>query len=149
MIDGAGDSKNRATTFASVRFQMALALFHPASLFDVARDKLPWDERMAAFVGKVKVEAADDLESHYPTCWPASVVVDADGSSITRTVLDTPGDPASPLSAGALTDKAHRVLDPMIGADACAGWLEAAVAGWDRGLNDPKAARLSELLKPV
>ena len=149
MIEGAGDSKNRATTFASVRFQMALALFHPNSLFDVARDKLPWDERMAAFVGKVKVEATDDLASHYPARWPASVVVDAEGTSVTKTVLDASGDPASPLSATALADKAHRVLDPMIGADACTGWLDAAATGWDKGLNDPKAARLEELLKPV
>ena len=149
MIEGAGDSKNRATTFASVRFQMALALFHPNSLFDVARDKLPWDERMAAFVGKVKVEAADELAAHYPAHWPASVVVEAEGTSVTRTVIDALGDPASPLSEAALTDKAHRVLDPMVGADACKGWLDAAAAGWDKGSHDPKAALLGELLRPV
>jgi 2-methylcitrate dehydratase PrpD len=149
MIEGAGDAKNRATTFASVRFQMALALFHPASLFDVARDKLPWDERMAAFVGKVKVEVADELASYYPARWPASVVVDAEGSLITRTMLDSPGDPVCPLSEASLVDKGHRVLDPMIGTDACTGWLDAATAGWDKGLHDPAATRLSGLLTSV
>lgn len=146
MIDAAGDRNNRATTFASVRFQMALAMFRPESLFDVARDNMPWDEEMTAFAGKIKVEPWDDLASHYPTRWPASVVVDADGESITRTMLDSPGDPECPLGDAAVAAKAHRVLDSMIGSDACTAWLDAAAVAWDRGLRDPTAARLGELL---
>jgi 2-methylcitrate dehydratase PrpD len=126
MIGGPIDPGNRATTFASVRYQMALTLFRPDSLYDVVREGMPLDEPMARFMEKVSVERDDALAAGYPRRWPGKVVVDAGGQTIERTVLDAPGDPGARLDDVAVSDKAARVLDPAVGAEARTDWIKAA-----------------------
>jgi 2-methylcitrate dehydratase PrpD len=143
MIDRRADRESRSSTFAGVRYQMALLAYHPDSLHDVARDKLPWDERMVAFMDKVRVERDESLLHHYPTRWPASVTVETPVGEIERTIVDAPGDPGRSFDATALASKAHKVLDPLYGASETAEWLEQA-----RGaLKDfHQTARLAERL---
>jgi 2-methylcitrate dehydratase PrpD len=129
MIGGAVDVANRSTTFSSVRYQMALALFHSESLYDIDRAQLPLDAAMKAFMDKVTVEADEGLARVYPQCWPATVAVDIGDKTIENTVMDAPGDPGARLDERAVLDKAQRVLDPVIGAGERKAWLEAAMAG--------------------
>jgi 2-methylcitrate dehydratase PrpD len=147
MIGGNVDINNRATTFASVRYQMALALFHPESLYDIERERLPLDERMTAFMGTIKVEADEALAAHYPTRWPATVVVDAGGRPIERTVLDATGDPGRPVDDRVLADKAARILDPLVGAKERDAWLDAASACVTDGADQRGWQRLKTLVE--
>lgn len=131
MIGANVDINNRATTFSSVRYQMALALFHPESLSDIERESLPFDERITRFMAAITVEADESLAPHYPARWPATVTVDVGGTPIERTVLDAPGDPDRPFDDKALADKAGRILNPLVGAKECDAWLDAASASLD------------------
>ena len=146
MISAAVDVANRSTTFASVRYQMALALFHPEALYDIERGRLPLDARMNAFMATVKIEPDESLASGYPSRWPATVVVDAGGAPIERTVMDALGDPGNRLDDDEVADKAMRILDPIVGAEERAAWLEAASAGIETGGMDGAWERLKTLM---
>lgn len=124
MIDRRADRESRSSTFASVRYQMALAAYHPDLLYDVARHQVPWDERMIEFMSKVRVER-DDLH-YYPTRWPASVTVETGAGQIKNTIVDAPGDPGRSFDATALAWKAHKVLDPLYGAVETTEWFAQA-----------------------
>ena len=124
MIGGEVDIGNRATTFSSVRYQAALALFHPASLYDIERDRLPLSAAMKAFMSKVTIEVDEKLARHYPVCWPAAVVVDVDGNLSEQTVLAAPGDPDRRFTDSQVADKAAHVLDAAIGPRKRSEWLE-------------------------
>lgn len=147
MIGAPVDAQNRSTTFASVRYQMALALFHPESLYDIERDRLPLDARMETFMATVHIEADDSLAAAYPIRWPAKVVVDADGASVEHTVLDAPGDPGRRFDDRALADKAGRILDPVIGVAERTAWLDAASAVLRGGAGERAWERLKMLMR--
>ena len=134
MISDAPDVTNRGATFTSVRYQIALAALHPDRLFDIDRADMPLDGRMTALMNKIAVAADPALAIHYPHRWPARVAIQDAGGARDATVLDAPGDPGRRLDEAAFADKARRVLDPVIGADARADWLANAV----RALDDPK-----------
>jgi 2-methylcitrate dehydratase PrpD len=126
MIDSKADPANRATTFSSVRYQMALALFAPRALDDVAREQMPWTPEMAAFMDKVTVTADGKLDDAYPRRWPAEVTVETAAGTMTRRLMAPLGDPETALDDGALADKARRMLSPAFDAAEIDGWLRAA-----------------------
>ncbi|MGE5537966.1 MAG: MmgE/PrpD family protein [Gemmatimonas sp.] len=128
MIGGAVDPNNRTTTFSSVRYQMALALFRPASLYDVAREQMPLDDTMKAFMAKVTIEGDDDLAPEYPRRWPGKVAADVGGRTVERTVLDAAGDPGARFGDDELATKAARILDPVTGSAGRGALLDAASA---------------------
>jgi 2-methylcitrate dehydratase PrpD len=125
---------------------MALALLHPASLYDIAREGLPLDERIVRLMAAITVEGDESLSAYYPSRWPATVVVDAGGAPIERTVLDAPGDPGRPFDDRALVDKAGRILDSLIGAEECRAWLDAASGCLDDGAGGRGWERLKTLM---
>ena len=63
------------------------------------------------------------LEAFYPQHWPAEVEVEAGGEVFRRRVVAAAGDPERPLGRADIDEKAHRVLDPLLGAARVDEWL--------------------------
>jgi len=126
MIDSQADPTNRSTTFSSLRYQMALALFAPRSLYDIARERMPMTPEMIAFMAKVTVAADSALDSHYPRRWPAEVMVETGKGQVTRRLIAAPGDPESAFGEAALADKAQRMLSPTLAKGEIDAWMRTA-----------------------
>jgi 2-methylcitrate dehydratase PrpD len=73
---------------------------------------------VARFAGKVEVVADATLATFYPQHWPAEVEIEADGKVYRRRVVAAAGDPERPLRRADVNEKGHRVLDPLLGAEA-------------------------------
>jgi 2-methylcitrate dehydratase PrpD len=128
----------RTTTLVSAARQLALLTFDPARLYDVDRGEAITDPAILTFEAKVEIVADAALAQYYPQNWPAEVeVVGTDGSTRRELVIAAPGDPGRPLDQDALDDKAHRLLDPLIGRDGAAGLIGIA----RRGLEDESGCR--------
>jgi 2-methylcitrate dehydratase PrpD len=113
----------RQSTMVSVAHQIALAALAPQRLYDVDRSTPQPDAAVADLSAKIEVVPDVTLEQFYPRHWPAEVEVDAGGKTFRRRVVAAAGDPEHPLDRDALDDKAHRVLDPLLGAARVDGWL--------------------------
>jgi 2-methylcitrate dehydratase PrpD len=138
MISLKAQDQVRTTTLVSVARQLALLAYDPARLYDVDRGKPPTDPAVASFEAKVTIAAEPELSRYYPGHWPAEVeIAGTDGSSSRELVVAAPGDPDRPLDSAAVDDKAHRVLDPLIGHDAATKLVAIA----DRGLDDEPGCR--------
>jgi 2-methylcitrate dehydratase PrpD len=143
MIATPAQAGARQSTMVSVAHQLALAALAPQRLSDVDRSAPHEDEAVRAFAAKVEVVPEPALEAFYPQHWPAEVEVDAGGTTLRQRVVEAAGDPEHPLDAAAVTAKAHRVLDPLVGSDRAAEWLKLA----DAVLDDRAACRsLAEAL---
>jgi 2-methylcitrate dehydratase PrpD len=127
----------RQSTMVSVAHQLALAALAPQRLSDVDRSSPHEDAAVSAFAAKVEVTADAALDAFYPQHWPAEVEVQAGGTVVKQRVVEAIGDPEHPLDAAAVADKAHRVLDPLVGSSHTAEWLKLA----DGGLDDRAACR--------
>ncbi len=121
----------RTTTLVSAARQLALLAYDPARLHDVDRGAAVADPAIRAFEAKVEIVAEPALTQYYPQHWPAEVeVVDTDGSTRRELVVAAPGDPDRPLGEDALDDKAHRLLDRLIGRDGAAKLIGIARGGF-------------------
>ncbi|HEY6255366.1 MAG TPA: MmgE/PrpD family protein, partial [Xanthobacteraceae bacterium] len=106
----------RTTSLVSAARQLALLACDPARLYDVDRSQAVTDPAIREFEAKVAIVAEPALAQYYPGAWPAEVeVMGTDGSTRCERVIAAPGDPARPLDDQALDDKAHRLLDRLIG----------------------------------
>jgi 2-methylcitrate dehydratase PrpD len=138
MIGLKAQDQVRTTTLVSAARQLALLAFDPARLYDVDRGAAITDPAILAFEAKVEIVADAALAQYYPHDWPAEVeVVGMDGSTRRELVIAAPGDPGRPLDQDALDDKAHRLLDRLIGRDGAAGLIGIA----RRGLADESGCR--------
>jgi 2-methylcitrate dehydratase PrpD len=116
MISTKAQDGVRTTTLVSVARQLALLAHDPARLYDVDRSAPVTDQAIRSFEAKVTILAEPSLAQYYPSQWPAEVeVIGTDGSTRHERVIAAPGDPSRPLDDGALDDKAHRLLDHLIG----------------------------------
>ncbi len=113
----------RQSTMVSVAHQIALAVLAPQRLYDVDRSAAGEDPAVAGLAAKIEVVPEATLEQFYPQHWPAEVEVDAGGQTLRHRVVAALGDPEHPLDAAAIDDKAHRVLDPLLGAARVDEWL--------------------------
>jgi 2-methylcitrate dehydratase PrpD len=128
----------RTTTLVSAARQLALLAHHPARLYDVDRSAVVTDPATLSFEAKVEIVADPALAQYYPLNWPAEVeAVGTDGSVRRERVIAAPGDPDRPLDQVALDDKAHRLLDRLIGRDGAANLIGTA----RRGLDDEAGCR--------
>jgi len=106
----------RTSTLVSAARQLALLACEPARLYDVDRSEALTEPAILRFEAKVEIVADAALTQYYPAHWPAEVeVTAADGATMRELVIEAPGDPGRPLGDDGLDDKAHRVLDPLIG----------------------------------
>lgn len=113
----------RQSTMVSVAHQIALTALGSERLYDVDRSAPQADAAVAELSGKIEVVPDAALEEFYPQHWPAEVEVEAGGQSFRRRVVAADGDPEHPLGRAAIDDKAHRVLDPLLGAARVDEWL--------------------------
>jgi 2-methylcitrate dehydratase PrpD len=113
----------RQSTLVSVAYQIALAALAPERLYDVDRSTPTVDTDVMQFAEKVEVISDTGLESFYPQHWPAEVEVEADGKTFRHRVVAAAGDPEHALGRGDVKEKAHRVLDRLIGAAHVDQWL--------------------------
>jgi 2-methylcitrate dehydratase PrpD len=122
----------RTTTLVSAARQLALLACDPARLYDVDRSAAVTDPATLGFEAKVEIVADAALAQYYPHDWPAEVeVVGQDGSTRRELVIAAPGDPGRPLDQEALDDKAHRLLDRLIGRDGAARLIGVARRGFE------------------
>jgi 2-methylcitrate dehydratase PrpD len=120
----------RTTTLVSAARQLALLACDPARLYDVDRGA-PVGDDVLRFEAKVEIVADAALTQYYPESWPAEVeAVGTDGSTRRERVIAAPGDPSRPLDDHALDDKAHRLLDPLIGRDGASRLIGIASDGF-------------------
>jgi 2-methylcitrate dehydratase PrpD len=113
----------RQSTMVSVAHQIALAALAPQRLYDIDRSTPHADADVTKLSAKIEVLSEAALEESYPQHWPAEVEVEAGGQSFRRRVVEAAGDPEHPLGRAAIDDKAHRVLDPLLGTDRVDEWL--------------------------
>jgi 2-methylcitrate dehydratase PrpD len=123
MIATRAEPGARQSTLVSVAYQIALAALAPERLYDVDRSTPRAEDAVVQFAAKVEVMPEPMLESFYPQHWPAEVEVEAGGKILKRRVVAAAGDPEHPFGRAAIDDKAHRVLDPMLGVARVDEWL--------------------------
>jgi len=131
MIASRAEPGARQSTMVSVAHQIALAALDAERLYDVDRSAAKADADVSEFAGKVEVIADVRLDAYYPQHWPAEVDVEANGEVHQQRVVEAIGDPEHPLDRAGILTKAHRVLDPLIGNDGTAEWLETTGAALD------------------
>ena len=131
MISTRAEPGARISTIVSVAHQIALAALAPERLYDVDRSSPNGDAAVAEFAAKVEVIADATLEAFYPQRWPAEVEVEAGGEVLRQRVVAASGDPEHPLDAAGIGDKAHHVLDPLVGRQRAAEWLKISSAALD------------------
>ena len=121
-------TKGRVERIINTTYQFALAAYHPELIDDVVRPDHSQDADIAAFMPKVEIAADPELASYFPKVYPARVEAKLkNGETASILVTDALGDPARPLSDGALLAKFHRLADPAIGAGAAEGLAKAAL----------------------
>lgn len=123
MIATRAEAGARQSTLVSVAHQIALAACAPAGLFDIDRTGA-FDPAAVSFPAKVEVIADRELAAFYPRHWPAAVEIEAGGRTLQSRIVEAHGDPERPLGEREIDIKAHKVLDPLVGAAAAAEWLQ-------------------------
>lgn len=140
MISTRAEAGARQSTMVSVAYQMALAALKPHALYDVDRTTPTIDAEVRQFSAKVEVAPDAALEPFYPLYWPAEVEIEADGKTARRRVVAAAGDPDNPLGGADIDDKAHRVLDSLIGAACVDEWLSMCHGALDGNAECQKIA---------
>ena len=123
MIATRAEPGARQSTMVSVAHQIALAALKPDRLYEVDRSSPTAEVDVLQLSAKVEVVPTPALELFYPQHWPAEVEIVADGTSHRRRVVAAFGDPEHPLGSADIDQKAHRVLDPLLGARDVDAWL--------------------------
>jgi len=123
MIATRAEPGARQSTMVSVAHQLALAALKPERLYEVDRSSPLAEADVAQLAAKVEVVPAPALEPFYPQHWPAEVEIVADGKTFRRRVVEARGDPEHAFGSADVDEKAHRVLDPLLGAPHVDEWL--------------------------
>jgi 2-methylcitrate dehydratase PrpD len=147
MIDRGVASDERMSSVVSAPYQLALAAFEPDGLFDIERATLADTPPVRALMSRVRVVAADDLQSHLPARWPARVTVTSAQGRHSLTLLDAPGDPGDPFDMAMVRAKAARFLGRAGQSQAqIDDWLDcAAQAASQKAAQDDLARRVTGL----
>jgi 2-methylcitrate dehydratase PrpD len=131
MIATRAEPGARISTIVSVAHQLALAALTPDALYDIDRSSPKMDAKVTQFASKVDVAADASLLPFYPGHWPAEVEIETGGEVLRHRVVEARGDPERPLAAADIGDKAHRVLNPLVGRERAREWLTMCNAALD------------------
>jgi 2-methylcitrate dehydratase PrpD len=123
MIATRAEPGARQSTLVSVAHQIALGAIAPKQLYDVDRSAPTVNAEVARLSARVEVVPDPVLEQFYPQHWPAEVEVEAGSASFRRRVVAAVGDPEYPLNRSNIGEKAHCVLDSLIGTARVDEWL--------------------------
>jgi 2-methylcitrate dehydratase PrpD len=117
MIDHGVKPGDRASHLTSVQYNLALAACDPAGLLDVAHSPVAPAAGVYDFMARISVAADAALLAHYPTAWPARIVVHTNDGVRETTVIHVPGDPRRPFDERAVCDK-FRAVAARVGVSA-------------------------------
>jgi hypothetical protein len=98
---------DRLSRLCNMGLQLAGAALAPDLLYD--SDRKQW-AGLAGFAHRVTVNAASDLDSHWPDRWAARVVVHTAGERLEQTVVQAPFDHDAPGLKELLQEKWRRML---------------------------------------
>lgn len=113
MLDGRGFPEDRLSSITSMRYQLALAAFYEEDLFDVERKVLRNEEKINAFMNKVRITPDDGFTATYPKRWPGRVMLKVDGKKFEHEVLSPRGDVDQPMSWEDVEQKLKRLGRPF------------------------------------
>jgi 2-methylcitrate dehydratase PrpD len=131
MISRPPESASRSSTIAGVPLQLAALALRPDSRFLVDRTDLADDESLRMFASRVSVVADEGLARFYPENWPAEIEVDTPRGTVVKRVVTARGDAGDRLGEAELTDKASRVLEPIVDRETSARWIAMASEALD------------------
>ncbi|MGA2395033.1 MAG: MmgE/PrpD family protein [Candidatus Lustribacter sp.] len=115
MIDRARHARTKSES-RGVRYQIALAAYHPGDLFDIDRIRLRLDDpAMTRLIDCIDVLASGELTRLYPQKWAGTVRVTSAGGSRTETVVEPAGDPEHALSWSDVEHKLRAVAAHLPG----------------------------------
>jgi 2-methylcitrate dehydratase PrpD len=124
MISVKPDAQSRSSSLIGAPLQMAIAALRPDAAYLVDRSQLQSDATLGRYAERVSVIPDDAMQDMYPQQWPAEVEVDTPKGTLVRRVVDARGDPSHRLREAELIDKAHRVLDRLLGPAEVARWID-------------------------
>ncbi len=128
MVNHGVRAGDRASYVTSLPYQMAVAVLQPERTLDLGAPP-SLEDRLQAFMGRIKVVADDSLLADYPAAWPARVTVTTAQGQRERLVRHVPGDPARALDETEVARKFHRLVAPLLGeGEAGAMWQGARSA---------------------
>lgn len=110
MIDHGVEAGNRTSYLTSVQYRVALAAYERSRLYDVNSSPTQLADDIKSFMQKISVKADQELLTHYPTAWPARLVVQTVSGTRDRSVIVVPGDPTQPFDERQIEEKFRRVL---------------------------------------
>jgi 2-methylcitrate dehydratase PrpD len=131
MIATKPEAGSRSSTIVSAPFQLGLAAFARARLYDVDRADTTLDADALAFAGKVEIVPDEDLLEFFPACFPAEVEIIASGKPHRKRITAAAGDPSRPLDDEAIGEKAQRVLEQAGCSDSSTDLIRLGLGGLD------------------
>jgi 2-methylcitrate dehydratase PrpD len=132
MIGRRDAAAGRLARITSVAYLLALSVFQPEELENVARPDLTNNPEISGLMARVEVVPDAQLAEHYPNRWPARVeVVRKGGRKESSLVIDAPGDPPRWKEVD-VRAKFHRLADPVLGDFSAAELREACLGATER-----------------
>jgi 2-methylcitrate dehydratase PrpD len=133
MINHGVKPGDRASFLTSAPYHLAIAALDPDAEFDIQQSPSDVAAPVAALMNKVTMAADEALLAHYPSAWPARIVVRTAGGAHEQLVVQIPGDPQRPFDTGAVDAKFRRIVTPAVAqasdADALLARCHAVAAG--------------------
>jgi 2-methylcitrate dehydratase PrpD len=111
MISTKPEAGSRSSTIVSAGYQLGLAAFARARLYDVDRADAKLECAARAFADRVEIVADESLLEFFPTCFPAEVEVTIGGKPHRKRITVATGDPSRPLDDQALEQKVRHVFE--------------------------------------
>ena len=108
LLSRPANEHDRLSRISNIGYQLACAAFAPELLHDPERIP-PAGVPLMEFARRISVTQAQDLDTHLPEKWAASVVVNAGGEQLEETVVQSPLDGDAPFVKEALTKKWCRI----------------------------------------
>jgi 2-methylcitrate dehydratase PrpD len=131
MIATKPEASSRSSTTVSAGYQLGLAAFARARLYDVDRNEAKLEPAACAFADKVEIVADESLLEFFPACFPAEVEVLAGGKLHRQRITVATGDPSRPIDDEALEQKAQRVLEQAGCSDRASDLIRIGLHGFD------------------
>lgn len=118
IIDRPEVPETRMASIVSVQYQVALAFVAPEKLCDVYRTPPYVNDAVRELMARVRIEAAPDLEPHYPRVWPARVEIKSGDERYELELLHPTGDVESDFGWDEVREKFLRVVASAMDPDA-------------------------------